>query len=881
MPSCAIFGCGTSENKKNEHGFSLFKLPARKTDFYIKWKSDILNVITKDRIVDHNFKHLIDNDRVWICEKHFKPEDIELTKTGKKTMMLQAIPCLHLPQKSHSRETSTPRKVISKLDIITTPSPSSSSKLVSSSKRYSNVCKNIRELNEEKWTFSENLNNINLQYLEPGHYVPKYELIVERCLEFTIVVYGYLLPDTHNLYKINHRSLSNTSIRSLVSEISKLVFCIGINKNNSSLCTLHTVTLRPNCDEMYEQHKHQIFYRSKNCVLLHGNEEVCNECEKVEKQLTSKENKMLLPASKFAPLTKTSKERLILRVQEQNKQCNELRERIKIMQQAIDSESVKVTDSFNNDIVSIMGTLGKEVSPFMQLFWEQQKNALSTKGSSSIRYHPMVIRFCLSIAAKSPSAYEELRSSNVLRLPSHRTLRDYRNAIRPKVGFNSEVIKELKDLTDNFFDNQRYVALCFDEMKVQSKLVFDKHDGELIGFLDLGDPDVNYVELEIQDKLATHVLVFFIRGVITDLKFSLAFFATDNITSNQLVPIFWQAILLLEVECNLWVVAATSDGASSNRKFIKLHKAISGDHSRDITYCIWNMYAPHRYIYFIADAPHLLKTARNCLYNSGSGKMSRYLWNQGQHLLWTQIYSFVKQDISCDLRRLPKLSLNHIELNSFSIMRVDLAAQILSSTVANVLSEYGDSFCSATAKYCLMMNNFFDCFNVRSSNEHLYQRNSMVQPYTYKDDDRFEWLEHTFLGYLDEWKESINNRVGFSEHDKAKMFISHQTYLGICMSVHSLINVVKFLLREGCEFILTERFCQDIAEEHFGRQRSLGRRNDNPTIRDFGYNENTLRMQRSCVPVKGNTKGKKQKREHSWSIVDDTKLKKRNPNSKM
>ena len=35
------------------------------------------------------------------------------------------------------------------------------------------------------------------------------------------------------------------------------------------------------------------------------------------------------------------------------------------------------------------------------------------------------------------------------------------------------------------------MVLSFDEMKVQSNLVFDKHTNELIGFVDLGDEDVN------------------------------------------------------------------------------------------------------------------------------------------------------------------------------------------------------------------------------------------------------------------------------------------------------------------------------------------------------------------------------------------------------
>ena len=147
--------------------------------------------------------------------------------------------------------------------------------------------------------------------------------------------------------------------------------------------------------------------------------------------------------------------------------------------------SVNVTESMNNDLVDIMNNVGKDISPFMQLFWQEQKKSLNVT-ANGIRYNPLIIRFYPSIAAKSPSAYDELRSSNILTLPSRRTLRDYRNAIRPKVGFNKEVIHELKDLAENLFDVQRYVVLSFDEMKVQSKLVFDKHTGEFISFLRFG-----------------------------------------------------------------------------------------------------------------------------------------------------------------------------------------------------------------------------------------------------------------------------------------------------------------------------------------------------------------------------------------------------------
>lgn len=64
----------------------------------------------------------------------------------------------------------------------------------------------------------------------------------------------------------------------------------------------------------------------------------------------------------------------------------------------------------------------------------------------------MIIRFCLSLAATSPSCYEELRNSKVLILPRQRRLKDYRNAIRPQRGFNDKVIEELKSLTNTYFD---------------------------------------------------------------------------------------------------------------------------------------------------------------------------------------------------------------------------------------------------------------------------------------------------------------------------------------------------------------------------------------------------------------------------------------------
>ena len=76
-------------------------------------------------------------------------------------------------------------------------------------------------------------------------------------------------------------------------------------------------------------------------------------------------------------------------------------------------------------------------------------------------------------------------------------------------------------------------------------------------------------------------------------------------------------------------------------------------------------------------------------------------------------------------------------------------------------------------------------------------------------------------------------------------------------------------------FVLTEKINQNCIEDNFGRHRGLGRRNENPLLFQFGYDSNTIRMQRSIVPVTGNTRGGcKEKRHVSWEIVDETPLQK-------
>ncbi|CAB4023577.1 Transposable element P transposase [Paramuricea clavata] len=161
------------------------------------------------------------------------------------------------------------------------------------------------------------------------------------------------------------------------------------------------------------------------------------------------------------------------------------------------------------------------------------------------------------------------------------------------------------------------------------------------------------------------------------------------------------------------------------------------------------------------DFPHLLKTAWNCLYNSGSGSCSRYMWNDGKYLLFRHIANLYYSEQQFALHTLPKPGLDHIVFTLYSKMKVKLATQVLSTSVAIALEECGYAYVLATAKFCKMMNDFFDCTNVMSMTEYVSKRNQFVKPYTCQDDERFSWLKDVFLGYwivgkIRQWQEMVN-----------------------------------------------------------------------------------------------------------------------------
>ena len=91
------------------------------------------------------------------------------------------------------------------------------------------------------------------------------------------------------------------------------------------------------------------------------------------------------------------------------------------------------------------------------------------------------------------------------------------------------------------------------------------------------------------------------------------------------------------------------------------------------------------------------------------------MWNGGLFLIMNHINDMILEGQVCGLQPLRKIIYEHAYLTPYSVMNVRLAAQVLSTTVSKVLSNYGPADAAGTAEFCLMFDKFFDNMNISST----------------------------------------------------------------------------------------------------------------------------------------------------------------------
>ena len=94
------------------------------------------------------------------------------------------------------------------------------------------------------------------------------------------------------------------------------------------------------------------------------------------------------------------------------------------LRRMIQHESVCVDSDTHTDLQAIVRANDSDIlrryphDSFQYLFWKQQQEAGQVKDSRCMRWHPLFIKWCLYLRYISARAYETLRSSGCIYLPS-------------------------------------------------------------------------------------------------------------------------------------------------------------------------------------------------------------------------------------------------------------------------------------------------------------------------------------------------------------------------------------------------------------------------------------------------------------------------------
>ena len=271
--------------------------------------------------------------------------------------------------------------------------------------------------------------------------------------------------------------------------------------------------------------------RNTNCNYLVRDLLRCEKCSSTRNTLRAiRSRKVFLqnPTSSDSNINHRflSKDELIKRLQNAQSQRRETLKKVLSLSMKIniifDKESIKVSNDQREllcNVITSDSNSFEENSP-MWLLWQQQKEQVS-KSSKAMRWHPLIIRWCLSIYQTLPAAYKNIASkqNKFIALPHINTLKHI-SFTDPMSGFNPDILEQIpEDINfDSLKEHEKNVSIVFDEMKIQGNLVYKKSTGKVIGYTKVGDLNEEISEfsvrccspeadtLNISKRIATYVM---------------------------------------------------------------------------------------------------------------------------------------------------------------------------------------------------------------------------------------------------------------------------------------------------------------------------------------------------------------------------------------
>ena len=297
-----------------------------------------------------------------------------------------------------------------------------------------------------------------------------------------------------------------------------------------------------------------------------------------------------------------------------------------------------------------------------------------------------------SLFYNSRKAYSLL--SKLFALPLKRTLQRSLQNTNVMPGFNDAIFDALRMKVSTMHEEDRCVALVFDEMSLKTTLVYNHGLDKIEGLEDFGEWGSSHF-------LAEHALVFLVWGLLSKWKQPVGYFLTaGTVKSDKLLKLTRNYLDMLE-KIGLYTKVVICDQGWNNRNFLQKLERVSVQRP----YIVCN----NNEVFMIYDPPHLPKDLCNKFMKSNY----RY---DDVDIKWEYVVDSNNKDKVMSIKMAPKLTDRHITLPPFGARRVNLAAHVLShSVVAGInelcaLKEMADE-ASTAAEFIETFDGLFIAFN--------------------------------------------------------------------------------------------------------------------------------------------------------------------------
>lgn len=473
--------------------------------------------------------------------------------------------------------------------------------------------------------------------------------------------------------------------------------------------------------------------------------------------------------------------------------------------------------------MNLLKAKARQEGRISRLFKPDQLQALSRVNMKGVHWSSGTVKKAFQLRfACGPSGYNVLLKHQYP-LPSARTLQRRLQNISFEPGVLTNVFDMLEVKVKEMNDNEKNCCLTLDELSLSPGVEYDASSGKLLG----------NVTLPQHTGRANHALVFMLGGISTRWKQTVAFHYTNLQTDGTVFRNIVLDIIHRAAAIGLHVKAVTCDMGASNRAMWRSFGVTCGRNCKTQNK-IPHPEAPGKWLYFLADVPHVFKNIKSAVIRGNTFTLSDTIVEK-YHLKSKSVNVDPLNDLArfqenLDLKVAPKLTIAALKPNQFEKMKVSFATRVLSHEVScglkYLVDKEGRKEEYLTAAWLIeVISHWFQLMTSR----HPVLALSRMDPKKY--DEAVNFLRDVIqifrtmkIGSKGDWK---------------------PIQTGVIMSTTSVLEIAEELLDNNHSFLLTSRLTQDCLENLFSLVRL---RKPVPSLLDFKYALKTVSTAQFLTP---------------------------------